>query len=83
MLTSNRSSQETVEIIEQKVAKAEASALKSFQERNSDVDVLKTSLRNASNDLETYKKDLQAKILLLIFRNLKLKSALLNLKIQN
>ena len=61
LLTSKKSFQETIKILEQKVAKAEASALKSFQKRNSDVDVLKTSLRNANNDLESYKKDLQAK----------------------
>ena len=61
LLTSNKSSQGTIEILERKFARAEASALKSFQERNSDVDVIKKSLRTANNDLEKYKKDLQAK----------------------
>jgi hypothetical protein len=35
--------------------------LKSFEERKSEVDVLKKSLRTANIDLETYKKDLQGK----------------------
>jgi hypothetical protein len=61
LLTSNKSSQETIDILEQKVAKAEASALKSYQERKSDGDALKKSLKTANNDLESYKKDLQAK----------------------
>ena len=61
LLTSKQSSFNTIEILEQKVAKSEASALKTFQERKSDVEVLTKSLKTANNDLASCKKDLQVK----------------------
>jgi chromosome segregation ATPase len=55
-----KSSQETIEILEQKISKIEASALKAFDERNIDTTVLKNSLKTANIDLEHFKKDVRA-----------------------
>ena len=58
---SKKSSQETIQILEQKIAKVEASALKLFEERNTEVAVLKKSLKSMNIEIENSKKDSLAK----------------------
>ena len=55
------SSTETIQIFEQKIANMEASALKSFEERNVEVTSLKKSIKTSNLEIESLKKDLQAR----------------------
>ena len=55
------SGQETIKILEEKVAKAEASALKHFEKTKLETACLKTSIKNLKNDLDVCKKELNDK----------------------
>ena len=55
------SSKETVDILEEKISKVEASALKSFEARNIETSTLKSNLKNLKIELETSKRDLNAR----------------------
>ena len=52
------SGQETIKILEEKVAKAEASALKHFEKTKLETACLKTSIKNLKNDLDVCKKEI-------------------------
>jgi predicted RNase H-like nuclease (RuvC/YqgF family) len=54
-----KSSNETIGILEEKVSKAEASALKSFNEKSEEVAFLKTTIKNHHIELNTMKQDLK------------------------
>ena len=57
----NRSSTEIVTILEQKIAKIEAAALKSYEDKNLETATLRDALKNTKAELEMNKKDLNAK----------------------
>ena len=58
---SGKSHSETVQTLEKKIAKIEASALKSFEERKSEEAALKKSLKAQNREIEGFRKDLQVK----------------------
>ena len=64
----SKSSGETIKILEQKVTHIEAEALKSFNNRNQETSILKKSLKDLTDELETSKKNVSA-----INRTIKLK----------
>ena len=55
------SSKNTLEVLEQKIGKVEAAALKSFGERNLETKTLKDALKKSNIEVETYKSDLKAR----------------------
>ena len=55
----NKSCIETVEILEDKIAKIEACALKSFEEKKVEADTLKKNSKTLREELETTKKDVK------------------------
>ena len=57
----NKSSSETVEILEEKLAKVEAAAFKTYEDKNRETHTLKYSLRNLKNELENTKKDMNTR----------------------
>ena len=52
-----KSNKETIEILEEKIEKAEASALKSFEKSKHDNQTLKTVNKNLNTELESLKRD--------------------------
>ena len=56
-----KSSKHSLEVLEQKIGKVEAAAIKSYEERNLEIKTLKGALNNRNIEVETYKSDLNAK----------------------
>ena len=57
-----KSSNDTIIILEEKVSKAEASALKSFNEKSDEVALLKTTIKNHHSEVNTMRQDLKQEI---------------------
>ena len=57
---SRQSSQDTVQILEQKISHSEASAYKCFEERKNEVAALKKSVKSAELENDNLKKDLKS-----------------------
>ena len=57
----NKSSKDTANILEQKITKIEAAALKSFEERKLETATMKNALKNAKSELECASKDVKNK----------------------
>ena len=57
----NKSSKDTANILEQKITKIEAAALKSFEERKLESATMKNALKNAKSELECASKDVKNK----------------------
>ena len=55
------SSNSTLDILETKIEKVEAAALKSYEEINLEINTLKDALKNRNVEVETCKRDLNAK----------------------
>ena len=54
----NKASRDTIKILEDKISKIEASALRAFEERRQETATLKTTLKNQANENANLKKDL-------------------------
>ena len=57
----NKSKDNTIEILEEKLSKAEASALKAFADKNDEVTSYKTALKNANKEIYSLKNELSSK----------------------
>ena len=57
----NRLKDETIKVLEEKVTKAEASALKEYVDKKNEVTALKTTLKNASSEIVSLKNEIKAK----------------------
>ena len=57
----NKSSSEIVKILEEKLAKVEAAAFKSYEDKNLETNTLKDSLRNFKTELQNTKKDMNTR----------------------
>ena len=56
----NKTSQDTIKLLEQKISKVEAAALKLFEEKKVEVATLKKSLNNSNMEIERFNKDVKA-----------------------
>ena len=57
----NKSKDNTIKTLEEKLCKSEASASRSFSDKNDEVRILKTSLKNANKELDNLKNDLKSR----------------------
>ena len=55
------SSNNTLDILETKIEKVEAEAIKSYEGRNLEINTLKDALKNQNIEIETCKRDLNAR----------------------
>jgi len=56
----NKSKDNTIEILEEKLSKAELSALKAFADKNDEVASYKTALKNGNKEINSLKKELSS-----------------------
>ena len=58
----NKTANESVPLLEEKLAKAEASALKCFKEKSEEILTLKSVVKNKTHEIDNSRKDLSIKV---------------------
>jgi chromosome segregation ATPase len=58
----NKTANVTIPLLEEKLAKAEASALKCFKEKSEEILTLKSDVKNKTHEIENSRKDLSIKV---------------------